>query len=283
MATRLEQLFTLIPPAEVSTKMMEAAPTVEAIDAAVSGTRAELEAMLTDLENKIRSRWWLGAEAAPSWDGYASTGVALVPPHSDTDYLNPSFLQQMHERRLAGIRTIFSEDAGVTIEDGDIKSFARVQKKLERLQRLGRPMLLPDLSRVRLIVPGLKALERVYLKLIHNISLEHIHFLNYYAGDMDGGKYKTPFRGVLTMWCEKNQTQEGGLYSTEVQLVTERVRAVMDLNHPFDVRQTADYPDDNGETKDWLHSLFLKATILDFWEKLGIGCFSYDEEWENEI
>ncbi len=284
MGTRLEQLFTLIPPAEVSTKMMEAAPTVEAIDAAVSGTRAELEPMLAGLEKSMWSGWYLGSGAARSQGNYASTGSALVPPHSDMDYLNPNFLQQMHERRLAAIKAIFAEDdPWVTIEDGGIKSYARAQKKLERSQRLGRPQLLPDLSRVRLVAPGLSALEWAFVRLKDRMPLDRIALLNYYAGDMDGGKYKTPFRGVMTMWCEQNRAQEGGLYSTEVQLVTERVRAVMDLNHPFDVRQTAQYPEDNGETKDWLHSLLLKATILDFWEKLEIECFSPSEDPENEV
>jgi hypothetical protein len=78
-------------------------------------------------------------------------------------------------------------------------------------------------------------------------------------------KYITPFRGVNTVWCGEDENNERDVISTEIQLMTQRVRSIAYIDHPFNVSKSLQYPDD--ESRDYVYSLLAKASILDFQER----------------
>jgi hypothetical protein len=65
--------------------------------------------------------------------------------------------------------------------------------------------------------------------------------------------------------CGMDARNPADQIATEVQMVTERVRALIDLEHHFNVSQIFEYPDEAA--RDYVYSLMLKASILDFQER----------------
>ena len=74
--------------------------------------------------------------------------------------------------------------------------------------------------------------------------------------------YATPLR-IIFSYCAPTMSHDSfrDRMITEIQLVTRRTRALMDISHPFEVDKTTKYP--SGAHKKWLHDLFYKAALAD--------------------
>jgi hypothetical protein len=264
--SQLNKIIGLFPEGGPAKPAPEVIAKICAIDEAIRGTREELERVLQELENINRDNWNLGNMRW--WNEFEGTKFARFPEHNENSFTDLVSLSEIHRARYATVAKIFVNQS-VSIEDGGIKTFTRAKKKLERKRRLSRPDNCPDLSRVRLVVHGLTGLDDAYHRLLVYMPLRQVGNFSHYAvnGNMIK-KYQTPFRGVLTNWCGFDEENASDQIATEVQLVTDRIRTVMDIDHPFNAAQVIKYPDE--ETKDYIYSLMLKASILDFQERFGV-------------
>lgn len=267
--SQLDRLLKLFPD-EIPKPSEERIKAMRFIDAAVDGTRAELEALLAQLEHLYRPEdaeesempQWMPA-ITPSWSSYLNTPLAPLPANDGREFLDLSFLQGIHEERLGIVRGLFEGDRDVLIEEGGVKTFHRANAKAERQRASGKVVHCPDVTRMRLVVPDLIVVDRVYSDLVSGAMAQGLYpigLVNHYSLNV-GKKYPTPFRGMGMILCGEGESDRDSI-ATEVQILTARVRAVVDLDHPFNVAQTIPYPDD--EARDWLFSLMLKASILDF-------------------
>lgn len=261
--SQLDRIIGLFPEGGPAKPTPEVILKICAIDEAIRATRTELEGILKDLEDQNRDGWSLGNER--SWNHFDGTPFARFPEHNADGYADPSSLLEIHTARYKTVAQIFA-DQHAAIEDGGLKTFVRAKKKLDRRRKLGRADHCPDLSRVRLVVPGLADLDQAHGRLLSHAPLQQVGNFNHYSVNI-GKKYPTPFRGVLTNWCGLDWQNANDQIATEVQLVTERVRTIMDLDHPFNVAQILEYPD--KEARDYVYSLMLKASILDFQERFS--------------
>lgn len=261
--SQLERIIRLFPEGGPAKPAPEVVAKICAIDMAVHGTRTELERVLSELENENRHGWELGNEH--SWNNFDGTPFARFPEYDDAGYKDRETINAIHGDRLKTVAQIFAGQS-LLLEDGGLKTFLRSKKKLDRRRELGRADHCPDLSRMRLIVPGLVGLDDAHNRLLRHMPLQQVGNFNHYSLNI-GKKYPTPFRGVLTNWCGLDEKNASDQIATEVQLVTERVRAIMDLDHPFNVAQVLEYP--NEATRDYVYGLMLKASILDFQERFA--------------
>lgn len=246
------------------------------IDESLEGTDFELSRRLHVLEERNKHRWALGL--SPSWSSYRGTPFAKwfdqekladkpIPSKrrffAKQEYLlfTKKDIVREHRRRLAEITEILS-DKTVAVEDGGLKSPERARNKAEWFGN-GDPQHCNDLSRLRVVVPGLDDLEIAYMTLQKQLRRQQISFSNFYCEP--GWKYDTPYRAVMSRWCGFDENSAEDLISTEVQIVTCRTRAVMDWNHPFEVSRKIQYPDYSSGV--FVNSLILKASILDFQER----------------
>ena len=215
--------------------------------------------LLKDLEDKNRNSWSLGNEA--SWQNFVGSHYASVPNHDGEKFIELDELIVEHRRRLSMVADILSEDK-VTFQDGKVKTVHRALYKSRKFN----DQHVPDLTRLRVICPTLDGLESSKSKLVGQMQLEQVSSSNCY---WNGHKmsYPTPFRGVITAWCGIDGELPINYLATEVQFITERTSAVIELNHPFDIAQVLNYPDEDA--KDYVTCLLLKASIIDFQEKFG--------------
>lgn len=256
--SKLAQLVSLFPEDNYPHRPnIEIVRRISEIDNVVSGTKEELQVLLKELEDKNRDSWALGNEH--SWQNFAGSHFAPIPHHDGEQFINYDELLVEHRRRFEMVANIFSEDK-VTFQDGKVKTVHRALRKSKKFD----DKHVPDLTRLRIVSPNLDALEKSKLKLTERMQLAQILSSNCY---WNGHKmsYPTPFRGVVTAWCGIEPEPPINYLATEVQFITEKVSAVMELNHPFDVAQILDYPDE--DSRDYVTSLFLKASILDFQER----------------
>ncbi len=177
---------------------------------------------------------------------------------------NMEWFEAEHERRLASLKTALPNSA---IEDGGLKSEARTEAKLKHQEKIGRTPTVTDFSRARIICDGLKDMGSTYFALFHEWKLTYdlLGSINYYSDSAT--KYPTPFRSINTYWITEEKPETPNM-NTEIQLVTKNVRALLDLNHSFDIAKTAEYP--NKKLRAWVQRLFYKASIVDFKELFGI-------------
>lgn len=258
--SKLAQLVSLFPEADYPRRpCIETVMKISEIDKAVEGRREELQLLLKSLEDKNRDSWSLGNEA--SWQNFVGSHYAAVPHHDGEKFIDLDELIAEHRKRFAMVAEIFSDDE-VTFQDGKVKTVHRALHKSRKFDHKH----VPDLTRLRVISPTLDCLERSKSKLTEQMKLAQISSSNCY---WNGHKlsYPTPFRGVVTAWCGMDSEPKTNYLATEVQFITERVSAPMELNHPFDVTQVLNYPDEDA--KDYVTCLLLKASILDFQEKFG--------------
>ena len=176
--SQLDRLLALFP-AEMPKPSEEAIAAIRIIDAAVEGTRAELEVLLAQLEGDCRPRWRLGGES--SWSGFRDTPFASFPQNDGREFLDLSFLQGVHEERLGIVRGLFEGDRDVLIEEGGVKSFQRANVKAKRQRDLGKAVHCPDVTRMRLVVPDLISLDRTFWVLVDELGLQHIATFNHYS------------------------------------------------------------------------------------------------------
>ncbi len=262
--SQIDRIIRLFPEGGPTKPAPEVVAKICAIDDAIRGTRTDLEEILKELEDTNRDSWSIGSEL--SWNNFDGTPFARFPEHDDGEYTELKTLLEIHRARYQTVAQIFVNQSA-TVEDGGLKTFARAKKKLNRRRELGRANHCPDLSRVRLVVPGLAGLDRTRDRLLRQMPLQQVGNFNHYSVNI-GKKYPTPFRGVLMNWCGLDEKNASDQIATEVQLVTERVRAIMDLDHPFNVARVLQYPDE--ETLDYVYNLMLKASILDFQERFAV-------------
>lgn len=261
--SQLDKIIKLFPEGGPAEPVPEVIAKICVIDNAIHATREDLEHILNELEGANRASWELGNNL--SWNHYDGTPFARFPEHKEGSFSDLESLAEIHRERYVAVAQIFA-DQNVRIEDGGIKTFLRSKKKLDRRREAGRGDHCPDLSRVRLVVPGLAGMEDTYDRLSRHMPWRQVGNFNYYSLNI-GKKYPTPFRGVLTNWCGLDEKNANDQIATEVQLVTERVRSIMDLDHPFNVAQVLEYPDE--EARDYVYGLMLKASILDFKERFA--------------
>ena len=153
------------------------------------------------------------------------------------------------------------------IEDGWVKTLVSTVRKRERGRMKWSLNRVADLSRLRVICNDLKTIEAVFRKIIQ-LPYELVSLLNHYSKTHEK-KYDTPYRGLWVIIApnkiEKNKCINWiENMTTEIQIVTRRIRSIMDLNHPFEVSQELTYP--SSEIREFVHCLFLKASILDLRE-----------------
>ena len=264
--SQLERIINLFPEGGPAKPTPEVIAKICAIDEAIHATRAELELVLNKLEDANRGNWRLGKEL--SWKRFEGTPFARFPEYDEEGYKDPETLFDIHGARHQTVLQIFA-DQNVVVEDGGLKTFVRSKNKLDRRRELGMVDRCPDLSRVRLVVQGLAGLDDAHERLlVHMPPLLQLLNINHYSAVDMMKRYQTPFRGVLTSWCSIDAKNTNHEIATEVQLVTERVRAILDLDHPFNVAQVLQYPDE--QAKDYIYSLMLKSSILDFQEQFAI-------------
>lgn len=236
-----------------------------AIDRAVRVNRSKLEQTLAEAEDKNRDQWALGGNS--SWSGFDYTPFARFPEYDGGGYRDLEILMEVHRSRYKIVEQIFA-DQDVTIVDGGIKNLDKSMVKLYRRFQNGRTIHCPDLTRLRLVAPGLASLDEAYLRLLQCMKgrgLIQVANFNHYSGAVR--KYPTPYRGVLTVWCGFNKENPLHTIATEIQLITERVSDVTHIDHPFNVAQSLNYPD--AQSRDYVYGLMRKASILDFWERFS--------------
>ena len=120
--SQLDRLLKLFP-AEVPKPSDQAIEAMQVIDAAVDGTRAELEALLAQLEGDCRSRWRLGEVSSGA--NFRDTPFASLPENDGREFLDLPFLQGIHEERLGIVRGLFEGDGNVLIEEGGGEKFSK--------------------------------------------------------------------------------------------------------------------------------------------------------------
>ena len=163
-----------------------------------------------------------------------------------------------HERRIRHLKRVLPE---AKIEDGKLKSAQRIKSKVQRLKAQGEDTpYICDFSRARIVSSNLEELEKTHSTLSRKLELEYLGGINRYGENKP--KYQPGYRAVATYWI----MPEGPSFMTEIQLVTENVRSIMDVNHAFDVTKKCEYPSTDHAT--WVSSLFYKASILDIEERL---------------
>jgi len=236
---------------------------IKEIEGAVSGTRSELESLLKIIEEEIKNEWSLGR--LPSWNKYEGTRFARVPEHNCGGFLIEGELDIIHLERLETVTEVIRGEAGVLLEDGGIKAIHRVIQKLTNRHRTHRPRQCSDLTRMRLVAVNLKKLEEAYKHISKKMPLNLVGIFNHYEESRT--VYGNPFRGINTVWCGLNKEDPNDQVATEIQFVTQRVRDVGLIDHPFNLSGIVEYPDQ--ESRDYVISLMLKASILDMQEFLN--------------
>ncbi len=209
---------------------------------------------------------------------YNEANFPRFPEHHDEGFDRIEEIKQMHARRLAVLkemlRSPYEENVlghGVALEDGGIKTLERSLIKLQsRVERGKEADFLPDLSRARLICEDLSRAESVAVLLRKKFPFCLAIFNNFYQESARSArKQDTLYRSFTTVWTSRNHNSFGDCtddYGTEIQILTRRMRAVMDLNHGLDISRTADYQ--SPEEKQHIERLFLGAALLDAEEYL---------------
>lgn len=255
---------------------------IREMDEAVVGTREELESILKEFETKYKDYW--SPLCTPSIRYRHSNFFPEIDQLGE--YVQGDQLLGIHESRLNLFRTWlkgFAEKDYIILEDGGLKSVERAIQKRDKLRARGWPIGCLDLSRFRLVVPDLYCIEALFNEIRRSFlsldsDFESLIIANFYSGEILN--QETNERGPVIMknsyyrsinFAFYSPQAEGVLeesLSTEIQLITERMRFVSQLNHPFDVAKTIEYPDD--EMRDYVNYLMLKASILDFREHFGV-------------
>ena len=239
------------------------------MDQLVQGRRIELARCLKDLENRAqKENSWLFS--LNSFRNESAAAQNIKEFYGKRRKNNLAKFEAAHRKRIEKLRIISSR---FSVEDGGLKSETRVKDKLKKQKKRQseaaregkekRPLSITDFSRIRIICPQLQDFESVYTQMMNEWGLGCVGRYNYYLDATPNAD--TPFRGLTTNWVHYELPPLD--ISTEVQIVTSRVRSLLDLNHAFDVARTAEYP--NSGLRSWVHRLLYKASILDLQELLG--------------
>ncbi len=237
---------------------------IRGVDQAVSGTVDGLRQRLYDLEEANRDQWSMGyltLEDDLIGSVYGRVESARV--------YDPQALQNLVFLRCAAVVDCLPRILTCTVESGGVKSFGRTDEKVARMMEEFGEANIPDLTRFRVITDGLVDLEVAVNAVRADYDMRLLSGNNYYAGRGARRKYGTPWRGINTVWGGFEWTAQEGCdaVTTEVQFISRRVWAVSEIDHPFNVAKVVEYPSE--ELRQYIRSLMLKASILDFEEAFG--------------
>lgn len=265
MSQYLEQLIALLPD-DIPHPTDEHVRIMQAIDAEDMESDKELSAMLGDQRALIRRNIQLHWDTYCGYDSPLHPRIVLNSRHALTS-VTPE-IQTEHARRVKFFEQAFAPDGGLThdgytFEDGGVKSPERIAQKIYEKTSDDRPNpQLTDISRMRIVTPEFRALYHVSQRLHDFLQYRDMILVESFDKYLDPNrtKYASDFRYINTIWQDKDATERNLLYS-EIQLMTKRMRAIADLNHPFDATKVVQYPTKEHEA--WLRRLILKAAVLD--------------------
>jgi hypothetical protein len=194
-------------------------------------------------------------------------------PRNPTD-ISPQLADE-HQRRINILDGYFSPhgrgtEDGCTFENGGLKSSSRLQEKILKKTAPSRKYpTIADLSRLRVTTPNLSLMFHASSDITTLFGYEDIYPVEIFdhLSKSQPTKYDTPLRSIHIIYQPEKVRGPTGRMLTEVQLVTRRMRAAMDLNHPFDVTKHLAYP--SPEHRAWMHSVMMKAAILDYQDALN--------------
>lgn len=233
------------------------------MDASIQGDNGELKERLETLQQTVRD--FISAIMQDIWTWETDGNTAFDVPELPNRIITLEHRKRVRQLTLNAGRDI--DDGYVCwLEDGGTKSPERLAHKLSIKADKSR---VGDISRLRYVTPGIADLYstvyRLHRRLPELLDLRLFAVRDfYYQGDKS--KYASPFCGINTNWI-RPYAIKGNLADTlltEIQIVTKRTRATMDLNHPFDVAKHIAYP--SPEHQDWMHGVMMKASILDLTE-----------------
>lgn len=175
-----------------------------------------------------------------------------------------------HQRRVTLVRSLFTHESfqHCTMEDGGTKSRKRVEEKLAVKTTPERPHpAIIDMSRMRVVVPELSMMSRTIVRMAEALywdrsQLRVVEILDWFYSDHEITKYATPLRCANVVFQPLMPHDTATTLLTEIQFVTRRMRAAMDLNHPFDATKRLAYPSE--EHAAWMRMVMMKAALLDY-------------------
>lgn len=232
------------------------------IDAKRTAAHHELIDQLQEAQNQAAPKF--PEPLQEGWAAYKGTDFAPVP-----NLDNPK-LHLEHARRVQDMSDFTRVVGAGQFEDGKVKSKSRVEEKVASSMARGHTYLhIPDASRGRIVTPDIASMIRAY-QLFHAFAVYEVDLWpagvrNSYTGATH--QHAGPLRMLNTYWqliYPRNNDHDADTLVTELQFVTPRVRAIMALNHPYDVTKTIPYP--TPEHESYVHQLLLKASILDLEE-----------------
>lgn len=179
-----------------------------------------------------------------------------------------------HRRRIALVGSLFAQErfSHLTWEDGGTKSQKRLEQKIAAKTSPERPHpVITDMSRIRVIVPELPLMVRNIALTAESLywdtsKLRVVEIIDWFYRPTLS-KYDTPLRCANVIFQPLKPQNTPATLCTEIQFVTRRMRAGMDLNHPFDVTKQLAYPSE--EHKAWMHTVMMKAALLDYKSQLN--------------
>ena len=258
----LNDLLELIPPNVTRAKEGDVRLMRE-MDASIQGDNEDLKERLEALQRTVRD--FISAIMQDVWAWEPDGNTAFDVPELPNKIIMQEHRKRVRQLTLSAGRDI---DNGYVcwLEDGGIKSPERLAHKLSVKADKS---LVGDISRLRYVTPGIADLYstvyRLHLRLPELLDLRLMAVRDFYDQG-DKSKYASPFRGINTNWI-RPYAVKGNLADTlltEIQVVTKRTRATMDLNHPFDVAKHVAYP--SPEHQNWMHGVMMKASVLDLTE-----------------
>jgi|GEM_PF-6702473 len=178
-----------------------------------------------------------------------------------------------HRRRIALVSSLFAQErfSHLTWEDGGTKSRKRLEQKIAAKTKPERPHpVITDMSRIRVVVPELPIMVRNITRTAESLysdtsKLRVVEIIDWFY-QTTLSKYDTPLRCANVIFQPYKPQNTPATLCTEIQFVTRRMRAGMDLNHPFDVTKQLAYPSE--EHKAWMRTVIMKAALLDYRSQL---------------
>lgn len=214
---------------------------------------------LVEAEQGVSKKGWSISEVPDHWRNEKLIGQ-LVKNLDETLEDREEVQRVCDLRRQYIIDCLGLEEADKELENGGVKSEIRIVDKMRRIQELDFPRYIGDLTRVRIVCDGLQELESLYISLREQLSgvLNLCVISNYYNASKV--KNQRPWRGLNTVWVSERYPN----IPTEIQLVTRRVRAVMNLDHPYTKAGICKYPSAGHEL--FMRQLMIVASLFDFRE-----------------
>lgn len=248
--------------------------TLAEIDDSVNGSLGDIFDKSIQVRHEIKAKLHPRTFKKIIFQSVSHPGHALKSdPRYPTDISSAIMVE--HQRRIAQIRTLVSDnlfftDNACSLEDGGTKSKQRLVEKINQKISTERPHpTIMDISRIRVVVPKLPLMHRAIITLAeglyrYNDKMRIVDIIDWLYG-LNLTKYQTPLRCANVIF-QPYQPHGDQRLLTEMQFVTRRMRAGMDLNHPFDVTKRLAYP--SPEHKNWMHTVIMKAGLLDYQSQL---------------